>query len=350
MGTTPRDNRWLPVSLAAIGFLFSAYLEYLHVRAWLDPGATSFCSVAKATDCTAVALSNWSTIGNVPLPIWGAAGFWVLGAASQRRSAWLLPFAAFGAVASLALLVVEVIAIGSICLFCEGVHLIAWVLLFVAWRRRTVFTAPKRDSEFFANGFVPAAAFLLAAFFMMPLYFRVPTWRGEPPFPTGITAAGSPWIGATDPALTVEEWVDYSCPHCKAASERTLRALAERGSKVRVVRRNDPRMTCSAVSPMSCLPLRAALCAAQQGRFWQMDRWLFANATRGKVDLDAAAKDIRLDSTKLKACVASRETIVAANVEYRAAVDAQVIETPSYRIDARKVSEKDVIVRIKAAK
>lgn len=350
MGTTPRDDRWLPVLLAAIGFLFSAYLEYLHVLAWLDPSVSSVCTVAKAADCNAVALSRFSTFAGVPLPLWGAAGFLAMLVAAIRRSRWLLPLALVAALASVGLLVVEVVAIGSVCLFCEVVHVVSWVLLFVAWLRRRQFVTPYVDTQLLTYGMAPALGLIVAAAIAIPPYWRIPTWRSDVPFAQGVTAEGHPWLGSPAPSLTVEEWIDYACPHCKVASERMLRALAKQGSKVRVVRRNNPRMSCSVSAPSSCMPLRVALCAAKQDRFWQMDRWLFAYAGKGRVDVEAAAREVGVDLAALKACVVAPETYQAADNEGRAARKARVIETPGYTIDGKKVKTEDVAARLKAAR
>jgi uncharacterized membrane protein len=350
MGTNLRNYRWLPLTLAAVGFLFSVYLEVLHVRAWLDPSASSFCSVSQTVDCTAVALSNWSSLGNVPLPIWGLAGFWVLFVASLRRSSWLLPLSLFAAFGSLALLLIELKFIGAVCLFCEGVHIVSWLLAAVAWLGRKDAIERKYDTALLAYGIAPAFGLLVATLIAVPAYWKVPTWRGNPPFPTGITADGHHWIGSTNPTLVVEEWVDYGCPHCKVATQRTLRTLAKSGNSVQIVRRHHPRMNCSAENPTTCIPLRVAICAAKQGRFWQMDRWLFSHTVRGDVNLEDAARDVQLNYNLLKACFEAKDTFQSAEVEYRAARKAHVVDTPTYRIDGKKVKEEDVALRIQSSK
>ncbi|MGC4063479.1 MAG: vitamin K epoxide reductase family protein [Polyangiaceae bacterium] len=296
MGTPSRDDRWLPASLAAIGFLSSVFLEYQHVRTWLSPSASSFCAVGKTADCTAVALSKWSSFASIPVPIWGIVFFWVLLVAITRRSRWAWPMSVAAALGSVALLLIELLAIGSICLVCELVHMASVALLIVMWTRRRSYVGPTRDETWLTYGVYPACVALLAAAFVMPPYFRVPTWRGELPLPTGKTSTGQQWIGSATPKLIVEEWVDYGCPHCRAASQRTLSLLAKRRSHVRVIRRHDPRMACKVTSPTSCATLRAALCADRQGKFWQMDRWLFAHSEKGKIDLESASQEIGLES------------------------------------------------------
>jgi protein-disulfide isomerase len=166
--------------------------------------------------------------------------------------------------------------------------------------------------------------------------------------PTGLTEDGHHWIGSRAPVLTIDEYVDYACPHCGVASQATLRALAKHASKVRLVRRNNPRMKCSATIPTSCMPLRAAICAGQQDRFWQMDRWLFANFDKGQVNLEAAAREVNLDLPTLRACYQAPATFESANASYVDASKGHILSTPSYRIQGKEVNIKDVFERISA--
>src|SRR5688572_31430294 len=101
---TPKGPRLLALVLAVAGFVVSGVLEFVHVSAYLAPGAKSFCTVGETMDCGTVALSRLSVVLGVPLPIWGAAGFVALGLAAYKRSRLLLPLSAFAAAVSLALL------------------------------------------------------------------------------------------------------------------------------------------------------------------------------------------------------------------------------------------------------
>ena len=97
-------NRTPIVVLAALGLALSLALELLHVRAYLQPSASSFCAVGERLDCTSVALSRYSVLLGVPVPLWGALGFVAILVAAVRRSRWLLPLTGAAAVASLVLL------------------------------------------------------------------------------------------------------------------------------------------------------------------------------------------------------------------------------------------------------
>jgi uncharacterized membrane protein len=334
LGTTLK-RPWL-LGLSALGLALSLWLEVLHVRAYQAPDASSFCSVGEKLDCTTVALSSWSVLFGLPLPIWGALAFLAIGVAAYLRSAWVVPLALAAAVGSVALFVIELVAIGSFCLLCEAVHLVSIALAVVAWRDRAGLV-PLRDRDSAALILMPPVGLMLGCLMLVPPYFRVFTWKGELPFPDGVTPDGSHWIGATKPTLTLEEYTDYLCPHCKAATAWTLRRLAKHPDSIRIVRRQHPLGTCTAERKSSCDRLRLAYCASEQQRFWQADRWLFAHGEDRKLDLTAAARDVALDPGKLSACMDRPDIRERAVRESAAAVKRRFVGTPTYIVNGKRV-------------
>lgn len=319
------------VGLAVAGFVLSGLLEFVHVRAYGAPNATSFCSAGPRLDCTSVALSSYAVLLGLPLPVWGMLGFWALGLAAWLGSAWLVPLALGAAAASLALLGVELLRVGSICLLCEAVHAVSIVLAVVAWRaRRTL--APLADRDRSALVLLPPLGGMLALLLFLPAYWRVVSFRGELPFAEGVTADGAHWIGALHPRLTLDEYTDYLCPHCRAASAWTLHRLAQHPNDVRIVRRQQPLARCSP-RPGSCERLRFAYCAEEQGRFWQMDRWLFEHGGERSVDARRAASDLGIDGVKLASCVERADTYARAERDYAAAVHRRIAGTPAYAVN-----------------
>jgi uncharacterized membrane protein len=324
-------SRWPAVIVAALGLLLSLGLELVHYRAYTVPTASSFCSVGEKLDCASVALSRYSVVLGVPLPIWGVAAFLALLVAAWRRSRWLLPLAALATASSVVLLAVELFVIGSVCLLCEGVHIACAALLVLAWQNRRSDVAPLGELEGSLLIGGPALGLLLAVALFQPPYWGVFGWKGELPFAQGKTEDGYPWIGAERPAVVVHEFTDYSCPHCKAASGHLLRVLAERPKTLRIVRRQFARLPCPSGVSTSCQMVRLAYCAQEQGKFWQADRWLFEHGTgRSQVDLSEAARDIGLDAPRLRGCVERADTYGRAEAEARLARQQNIPGTPYY--------------------
>jgi len=328
-------KRSILLGLAAAGLLLSLALEYLHVRAYAAPTASSICSVGSRLDCTSVALSHYSVLLGLPVPLWGALGFLAIGTAAYRRSWWVLPLTAFAGVASLALLAIEVWAIGALCLFCEGVHLLALAACVVAWQGRATLLPRARDDA--ALIFLPPVGLMLGLLFFVRPYWGAFGWKERLPFAEGVTEDGAPWIGAEHPQVTLEEFTDYGCPHCKAATTWTLRRLAARPNDIRIVRRQYPLAPCRADRKGSCLEVRMGECALEQHRFWQMDRWLFAH-DRGKDESERAAREVGLDDTRFRECLARASTYARAELISRSAAKRRFVGTPTYMVGNKRVS------------
>jgi len=341
-------QRRLPALLAAAGLLCSLVLEVVHVRAYLDPSTGSFCSAGAAADCGTVALSRYSVLGGVPVPVWGIVGFAVMLAAALRGSRMLLPLSAFAAVASVALLAVELVAIKSVCLLCEAVHVSSWALFYVVFRRRGELSPWTRDE--WINSGIAGAAVLFGVYLFVPPYWALYSWRAGVHLPHGVQADGNPWIGAESPRATVHEYVDYGCPHCAVSASQMRRLLANNATKLRVVRHQYPRMSCpKEPNPYSCAFTRAALCAGEQGRFWEADTWLFEHAPgKPKLDLDLAIRDLALDGAKFKACFDAPATLERAEAASRAAKAARVVDTPTYFIDGKRLPAGEAFAELRS--
>jgi uncharacterized membrane protein len=331
------------VVFAALGLALSLALEVLHVRAYLAPAAKAFCAVGERLDCTSVALSRYSVLLGVPVPLWGALGFLAVLVAAIRRSRWLLPLTGAAAVASLGLLAVEIAVIGAVCLLCEGVHLASFVLFGLVWRKRAELSGRFRERDDVAAIVGLPAALFVGFVAFVPSYWSVFGWKGDVPFAHGTTPEGYPWIGAENPTITLHEFTDYRCVHCKAASARTLRRLSEHSRSLRVVRRQFPRMRCPKRPNFGCVLIRMAYCAGEQGKFWQADRWLFEHGTSAvHADPAALARDVGLDARALENCLDRPELALRAAAEAQEGLDRGFSGTPTFVTNGTVVTEAEL--------
>lgn len=345
--TAPTPPRRLPTVLALLGLLLSIGLEVIHVRAYLDPSVASFCAFDAKFDCDSVALSRTSIFLGIPVAVWGVAGFWaMLGAI---RGAWglFLPIAAIAALTTTGLLVVELAGIGSLCVFCEAVHLLSLALLGIAWRRRDLAATRailRRPTELLSATLLPLGFLILAAIFVPP-YWALVQWTEGLELNHGVDDEGHPWVGAATPTVTVHEYVDYGCPHCAAAAGRMRIRVTEHPNALRVVRHQYPRMRCTGRVTVEerCTPARAAVCAGKQGRFWEMDSWLFMHAPGvARVDVDAGATAIGLDLPAFQACMRDEAIYVQVDGEVKAAHKQEIREAPAYVVDGKRMDPAEV--------
>jgi len=83
--------------------------------------------------------------------------------------------------------------------------------------------------------------------------------------------------GAAKPKVTIFEFSDYQCPFCARFHTATLPQIQKEyieTGKVRQVFRNMPL---EAIHPQAFKAHEAALCANDQGKYWEMHDTLFAN-------------------------------------------------------------------------
>lgn len=338
-GSPPRKRPELKYTnrLTLLGLVLSAVLQYVHAKTYLAPSSDSFCTVGETLDCAAVAASKYSVMLGLPWATWGLLAFGVMLFASLQRSWWLLPLSGGSAALSAALLGVSWFGVGSLCLFCEAVHVVSWLLFFLVWRGRHELVGPPWNASSGSTLLLPAAGLSVGLILFLPEYWEAMGYRAEPPFPTGVTEAGDPWIGAEKPKTVVEEFVDYRCPHCKAISRLTLVQLADHPDW-RVVRRQQPRMRCSAKVEASCTGVRAAQCAAEQTNFWRADRWLFAHQDpKHPPDLQQMAADLGIDHEELSTCYTSEAAFERANQSYKRAMRERVRYVPAHKVGGKKL-------------
>lgn len=347
MSASSTPARRLPTVLALLALLLSIGLEVIHVRAYLDPSVASFCAFDEKFDCDSVALSRTSIFLGLPVAVWGVAGFWAMLAAIRGAWGLFLPLAAIAAAATTGLLVVELAVIGSLCVFCEAVHLLSLALLVVAWRRRDLAATRsilRRPAELVSPLLLPAGALVIAALFAPP-YWALASWTSPVEHAQGVDDEGHPWIGAASPTVTVHEYVDYGCPHCAVAAGRMRMRLADHPDALRVVRHQYPRMRCVGRYEVAerCAPARAAVCAGQQGRFWEMDSWLFAHVPGVlRVDFDRGVREVGLDPVAFETCMKDQAIYEQVDAEMTAAGKKKIRETPAYVVDGQRMTPAEV--------
>jgi len=125
--------------------------------------------------------------------------------------------------------------------------------------------------------------------------------------------------------VTVVEFFDYNCPHCRRAAE-TMARLTEEDRGLRVVYKELPIL-----GPDSLVAARVALAAHAQGKYLELHRALMATteALTGPAVLEIA-RGLGLDETRLKADMGSAG-ITAAIEKNRALAQALGVSgTPAF--------------------
>jgi len=148
-------------------------------------------------------------------------------------------------------------------------------------------------------------------------------------------AAQGPSRGPSDAPITIVEFSDYQCPYCQRQEEALKQIAAKYPHQIRLVVMDFPLE----MHPDARRAAKAAVCADQQGRFWEMHDQLFANP--GALDGEGLAKDARqlgLDGPRFAACLASTEAEERVAQSQRAGEEAGVDGTPALFLNGRPFS------------
>ncbi|HKY20360.1 MAG TPA: thioredoxin domain-containing protein [Vicinamibacterales bacterium] len=124
-----------------------------------------------------------------------------------------------------------------------------------------------------------------------------------------LTLAGAPRRGSRTSKLMLIEFSDFQCPFCarhaRGAYEQIQREYVNSG-KVQYAFRHFPL---EHIHPLARQAAEAAVCADEQGRFWEFhDRLLLNQQALAKENLKTHAADVHVDSAKFDTCLAKPQT------------------------------------------
>jgi len=384
---TPSVSRWLArgfVLLCTLGVAVSAELARIHVFVHTDPSYHSVCAMSEGVNCETVALSPHAVFLGLPVAVWGIVGYLVMGAAAlsgigrrRRHSSWpwglLLALACFSVAASAILAFISATQIASWCLFCMCSYAINAGLLVVAIvARRQARTraiqlvildakALIRRPQLGVGAAVVTLVVLLGIELFVPHYWKTPGWDELPRLHAGIDDNGHNWIGAQNPRVTVVEFSDYECPHCRKAHKEARLLAAKFPDQVRLVHRHLPLdRACHPGLRMpfhlhACRFAEAAECAGEQGRFWEMNDALFSTQDKVKAkNLDPMELAVRIGvhRSQFKQCMDSHATAPRIASDVQESMTRKLSGTPSFIIGDEIlpgwVSESDLVSRLPA--
>lgn len=140
-------------------------------------------------------------------------------------------------------------------------------------------------------------------------------------------------LGSTHAPITLVEYGDFACPHCKQAA-RAVKLLFERfPSQIRFVYRHYP---VEQVHPLALNAALAAERAGSQGKFWQMHDLLFDNQPYFQAQhLHRYAERLQLDMTAYAAETVD-EIYLQRIREHQASGEASgVRSTPTFYLNGR---------------
>lgn len=161
--------------------------------------------------------------------------------------------------------------------------------------------------------------------------------------PHSINIEGELFRGAGDAPVVIIEYGDYMCPYCSQFEVDTYPVIRETyvdTGKVKFLYRNlvgSPHETSA----------RAATCAREQGRFWEMHQNLYTERTTGEAsDLHKRASALGLRLNEFESCMGIAGPNDATGRAMSEAKAIHVLSTPTFLIGTVESSGNIVNVRL----
>ncbi|MCW9053039.1 MAG: DsbA family protein [Motiliproteus sp.] len=157
------------------------------------------------------------------------------------------------------------------------------------------------------------------------------------PFVT-VNTEGYPSKGPADAKVTLVEFADYQCPHCKTAHQVLAEVMPQYLDRVRYVFMDFPINRSGISRKIS----EAAICADQQGKFWQYHDQAFQQ--QESLTLESAltiAEELQLDMESFTACYHNERTALKVKQSEQQAIKAGVTGTPSFILNGKKLALQD---------
>jgi protein-disulfide isomerase len=157
-----------------------------------------------------------------------------------------------------------------------------------------------------------------------------------PPLRMDVESEGHPFMGPIDAPVTIVEFSDFECPYCSRLAKTVKKVATDYSDRVKLVFRQFPLHR---IHPNAQKAAEAALCAADQGKFWEMHDLLFEDQKNLKIpDLKDKAASIGLQAEEFAQCLETSKHAEAVSRDLYDGVRAGVTGTPAMFINGRPLS------------
>jgi protein-disulfide isomerase len=155
-----------------------------------------------------------------------------------------------------------------------------------------------------------------------------------------LTLSGSPSKGPTDAKVTVVDFSDFECPHCRALFD-VLKTVEPEFPQVRFVFKNFPL---TSIHPWAMTAAQAGECAFKMSpeSYWKLQAQIFDN--QDAITADSAWSQITdylstdgIAADSLHACMVAPETKSAVDADIAEGKSLDVESTPTLFINGRPI-------------
>lgn len=376
-------------TLIAIGLHFYLTQQHYGLKFGTQSGP-SVCNLSATFNCDAVALSNYSSLLGIPMALYGFTAnlvlFLFIGVAALRFSSepekigrYSFYFSLFILAMSVVMGVISLTALKTYCLFCIGTYVMSIIGAGSLWlaQDKHPFKHLGHDIKDAFGEFKWIAVFIVAipalAFMgnkmvleshgygnLDPLIAEsVSYWKTNKEQSFDLSKGLVLYRGTGTPKMTIVEFADFRCPHCKHAAP-TLHSFVDAHPDAQLIFKPFPLDgTCNSAitnggDGISCKLSHAVFCAekmAQKG--WAAHDHFFENQENlrgGGADNEIAnfAEKAGIKQLDFEACIKSPEIQDLIRAMAEEGKNAQVEGTPSVYVNNRKLDRGQVMPVLKA--
>jgi protein-disulfide isomerase/uncharacterized membrane protein len=376
----------LPATLvfvgAFIGLLFSGILIYEHNGAKTELGS-AVCDVNQTSSCDKAKDSAVGKVFGFPLALYGYVFYGSMAALaaflllSLNDTALRLLF--WGSISALLfdvfLLLYSLVVLGSICRLCAITYIASVILAAGAYLFNrdgakmikaenisiagkavlgVLFAATFGSGFFLNNASLQAQSAPVAGATEQEQKLReqlnnefYKQWKAGELVKLDKPRSGSK--GAANPVLTIMEFADPLCPHCKDMGIVLNEFVKKHGDKVRVIFRHYPLdIQCNdamkrAFHVGACDLARAIECGEAQGKFWPMhdavfmqQELFFRNPVTERA-IESLAAGAGLNTGAMASCFKSQATMAKVKADIAAGNKIKITGTPTTIINDRRL-------------
>jgi len=149
---------------------------------------------------------------------------------------------------------------------------------------------------------------------------------------TTIDVSEMPVKGSANAKVIFVEFSDYQCPFCARYANGMAKDLEQRfiaTGQMRYMFANNP-LPVHAIAQQLAI---AAMCAGEQGRYWEMHDGLFLAQAKDIEEIEPLINDLRLDDKKFRLCAdSSSERSKRIQKEMKVAKDLGLEGTPGFAV------------------
>ena len=389
---------WRALALSAlvgVGLWVSDLLVLEHLQLKLgDESDHGVCGASSLFSCKAAAASAFGSIGELPIAAIGEAyyltalislvlAFFTLRSAHQQTSAraqWgslvlsaLTGASMLGLLYSLFLAVVSALYLGVFCPLCLGLYAVNITSALLLWRSLEVSEGGRarpwlgqwaqlwrRPAPWLMALLMTASVTAAQGAYATRYNSALKTLKRSqlPPVHVDVSADG-PRRGEGSAAVVVE-FSDFQCPFCRRFTRQLKQAFEElqqeeggRYTFSYVFKHYPISSQCNPkapdMHPRACHAAAAAICAEEQGKFWEMHDLLFERQDKLEdSDLGEYARALELDMSAFVECLPSERVVKRLRGDLREGRAAKVRGTPAFYINGWRFSGAVGVAKIKS--